>query len=304
MTRQQSHGGLPLALGAYLIWGLLPLYLRLVRDVPAFEFVGWRVIFTLPVCFAAIALRNQWRALGAALGSGRTVLTLALSSLLIGGNWLVYVAAIQGGHVLAASLGYYINPLANVIAGTLFLGERLSRRQWLAVGLAALGVSLLAWDARDMLGISLALAVSFCAYGLVRKLAPVESLPGLTIESLILLAPAGLILAHYAALPAGSAMGRGTGYDLLVACSGILTAVPLLLFAAAARRMDYSALGMVQYLSPTIVFALGLFLFHEALKPVQLACFVLIWGAIAVFVFDVLAQRRPGQRELESEPIP
>lgn len=291
-TKSQPRSGLPLALGAYLIWGLLPLYLRWVHDVPPFEFVGWRVIFTLPVCFAAIALRRQWRPLRIALTSRRTMLTLAGSSLLIGGNWLVYIAAIQGGHLFAASLGYYINPLANVMAGTLFLGERLTRRQWLAVGLAAIGVSLLAWGAYDMLAISLALAISFCGYGLVRKLAPVESLPGLTIESVILLLPACLIVAYYAALPGGSAIGQSAGKDLLVAGSGMVTAVPLLLFAAAARRMDYSALGMVQFLAPTIVFALGLFVFHEPLRPVQLACFVLIWAAIAVFVADIVLRRR------------
>lgn len=302
MTIHKPQGGLLLALGAYLIWGLIPLYLRVIHDVPPVEFVGWRVLFTLPLCLLAIGITRQWGAIGTALTDLRTMLTLALSSLLIGGNWLVYIASIQGGHVLAASLGYYINPLANVIAGTLFLGERLSKWQWVAVALAAVGVSLLAWDARDMLWISLALAVSFCAYGLVRKLAPVDSLPGLTIESMILLFPAGLIVAHYAALAGGWSMGRGTGHDLLVAASGLFTAVPLLMFAAAARRMDYSSLGMVQYLSPTIVFILGLTVFHEPLRPVQLACFVLIWAAIGVFVVDVVIRHRTGAPECE--PIP
>lgn len=284
--------GMPQALGAYLIWGLLPLYLMLVRHVPPFEFVGWRIIFTLPVCIVIVLLRRQLGDVLAALRNARAMVMLMVSALLIGGNWLVYIAAIQWGHVFAASLGYYINPLVNVLAGTLFLGERMTRRQWIAVALAAGGVSLLAWDARDMLGISLALAGSFSAYGLVRKLAPVGSLPGLTIESALLLAPASAIAAWYAATPAGSSLGSDPQTDLLMALSGIVTAVPLLLFAVAARRMDYSALGFVQYLSPTIVFFLGIFVFHEPLREAQLACFVTIWAAIALFSWDLWSRRR------------
>ena len=281
-----------MALGAYLIWGFLPLYLLLVRRVPAFEFVGWRIVFTLPLCLVFIALRGQWADLRAALASRRVVLQLGLSALLVGINWLIYVAAIQNGHVYAASLGYYINPLVNVLAGTVFLKEKLSARQWAAVALATAGVSLLAWDAREMLWISLTLAISFSAYGLVRKLVAVESLPGLTIETLLLLVPAGLTVWYFGQGPAGSAMARGPTEALLLMAGGAITGVPLLLFAAAARRMDYSSLGMVQYCAPTIVFLLGVFVFGEPLRAVQLGCFVLIWCAIAVFVWDALAQRQ------------
>lgn len=284
--------GLPMALGAYLIWGLLPLYLRLVHSVPPFEFVGWRIVFTLPLCLLFIALRGQIAELLTALTQPRTMLLLIVSSLLIGINWLVYIAAIQAGHVFAASLGYYINPLVNVLLGTLFLNEKLSRLQWAAVALAAIGVSLLAWNARDMLWISLTLAASFSAYGLVRKLVPVGSLPGLTIESMLLVLPAiGLVL-WQTSDGAQAAVGHDLRQSLLVALSGVLTAVPLLMFAVAARRMDYSVLGFCQFLAPTMVFLLGLFLFHEPLRPVQLACFVLIWSAIALFVWDLLARRR------------
>lgn len=286
-----GRNGLPFALGAYLIWGLLPLYLRLVHAVPPFEFVGWRILFTLPFCAAFIAARRQGPDLLAALRQPRVVLLLLASSMLIAINWLVYIAAIQQGHVLATSLGYYINPLVNVLFGTLFLRERLSTRAWLAVGLAAAGVALLAWGARDMLWISLTLAVSFSAYGVVRKLVPVGSLPGLTIEAAILFAPAALVVWHYAASPGGTVFGTDVRMSLLIAASGVLTAVPLLLFALAARRMSYSALGFVQFLSPTIVFILGLTVFGEPLRPLQLACFALIWSAIALFVWDLLARR-------------
>ena len=287
-----ANSGLIMAFGAYLIWGIMPLYLRLVHWVPPYEFIGWRIIWTLPLCLAVIALRSQVGMLLSALRRPRNVALLALSALLIAVNWTVYVIAIQSGHVFAASLGYYINPLVNVLAGTVLLGERLTRRQWLAVGLAALGVSLLAWDAREMLWISLTLAVSFSAYGLVRKLVAVESLPGLTIETLVLLIPAVLTVWWFAQGPDGSAMTRSPGAAALMMAGGAITGVPLLLFAAAARRMDYSSLGMVQFCAPTMVFLLGVFVFGEPLRAVQLACFVLIWSAIAVFVWDILAQRR------------
>ena len=290
--QKTDSSGLIMAFGAYLIWGFLPLYLRLVHWVPPFEFIGWRIIWTLPLCLAVLALRGQAGMLLDALRRPRNVALLALSALLIAVNWTIYVIAIQSGHVFAASLGYYINPLVNVLAGTVLLGERLTRRQWLAVGLAALGVSLLAWDAREMLWISLTLAVSFSGYGLVRKLVAVESLPGLTIETLLLLIPAALTVWWFAQGPDGSAMTRGPGAAALMMAGGAVTGIPLLLFAAAARRMDYSSLGMVQFCAPTIVFLLGVFVFGEPLRAVQLACFVLIWSAIAVFVWDILAQRR------------
>ena len=285
-------GGLAMALGAYLVWGVMPLYLRLVHFVPPYEFIGWRIIWTLPLCLVIVLVRGEGAALLSALRSVRVLAWLSLSAVLITINWVVYVAAIQSGHVFAASLGYYINPLVNVLAGTLFLHERLSRRQWLAVGLAALGVSLLAWDAREMLWVSLSLAISFSAYGLVRKQVAVESLPGLTIETLLLLIPSLAVVWLYAQSPAGSAMGRDLGSAALLMAGGAMTGIPLLLFAAAARRMNYSSLAMVQYCAPTIVFLLGVFVFNEPLRPVQLACFVLIWVAIAVFVWDILAPRR------------
>ena len=284
--------GLPHALGAYLVWGLLPLYLRLVSSVPPFEFVGWRLLFTFPVCLVIVAARRQGREVMAALGNPRALALLLLSALLIGGNWLLYISAIQEGHVFAASLGYYINPLANVLAGTLFLGERLRRMQWVAVAIAAAGVSLLAWDAREMLGIALTLAFSFSAYGLVRRLAPVGSLPGLTIETILLLLPAIGIVVWQAEVNGGLTFGQDLHTTLLVPLAGVITGVPLLWFATATRRMNYSTLGFIQYLAPTIVFLLGLFVFHEPLRPVQLACFVLIWVAAAVFVWDLLSRRR------------
>ena len=289
---QPPRGGLPYALGAHLVWGLLPLYLMLVRHVPAFEFVAWRVLFTLPFCLAIIALRRQGPELRAALSNPRVLGLLVLSGLLIGANWTIYVAAIQAGHVFAASLGYYLTPLLQVLAGTLLLGETLSRRQWIAVLLSGLGVALLARGALDMLGVSLALALSWSCYGLVRRFVPVGSLPGLTVETTVLALPAIGGVLWFAGTPAGSSFGQDAATSALIVAAGAITAVPLLLFAIAARRMDFSALGMVQFTSPTVVFLLGLTVFGEPLDPVKLTSFAIIWAAIALFVWDLIAARR------------
>ncbi len=287
-----AASGLPHALGAYIIWGFLPLYLILVRSVPPFEFVGWRIIWTLPLCLLIVAARRQFPELLAALRSPRSLAALLASALLIGGNWFIYVWAIMAGEVYATSLGYYLNPLLNVLLGTLFLGERLSRRQWVAVGIAGAAVVLLAAGALTSLWISLSLALSFALYGLVRKQVAVGSLPGLTIESAILLPVAGAVVTWYAASPAGAAFGQDWWMSSLIVFSGVVTAIPLLMFAIAARRMDYSTLGFIQYLAPTIVFILGLTVFEQPLAPAKLASFVLIWVAVGVFVWDLWAKRR------------
>lgn len=292
-TRTEPQpSGLPYALGAYVIWGLMPLYFLYVRQVPALEMVGWRVIFTIPVCAVLIIARRQVAQVLVVLRDSRLLVALALSAFLIAVNWVTYVIAIQSGHVLAASLGYYINPLLNVVLGTVLLKERLTRAQWLAVALASIGVAILAWGAREMLWISLVLAFSFGAYGLVRKLVPVESLPGLTVETSILLLPAIGIVVWAGASPAGSSFGQSLFLDTMLVAAGLVTAIPLLLFAAAARRMTYSALGFVQYLAPSLVFVLGLTVFGEPLRPVQLASFGFIWSAIAVFCADLLMRSR------------
>ena len=285
--------GLPHALGAYLIWGFMPVYLLLVREVPAFEFVGWRIIWTLPICLAIVAFRHQIPALREALADRRALLVLTASAALISINWVVYVVAIQQNQVYAASLGYYINPLVNVLLGTLLLKEKLSRAQWIAVGLAAIGIAVLAAGALSTLWISLTLAFSFATYGLLRKQVTVGALPGLTIESAILLLPALGVAAWFWASPQGSAFDDSLGLSLAIVLGGAVTAFPLLLFAIAARRMDYSVLGFVQFLAPSIVFILGLTVFGEQLRPAQAFCFGCIWIAAAIFVWDLLAKRKP-----------
>ena len=290
-TDQQPKSGLAPAVGAYLIWGFLPLYLILVRAVPAFEFVAWRIIWTLPICLAIVALRKQGPDVRKALADRRALGWLAVSSALIAVNWLVYVWAIQSGEVYAASLGYYINPLINVLLGTLLLGERLSRAQWVAVAIAAVGVALLAEGALTTLWISLTLAVTFGSYGLVRKQVPVGSLPGLTIESALLLVPS-LALAGWYAATQGSAFFVSPGLSAAIVLGGFVTAIPLLMFAIAARRMPYSTLGFFQFLAPSIVFVLGLTVFEQPLQPAQAACFACIWLAAAIFIWDLVKRTR------------
>jgi len=233
-----------------------------------------------------VAATRQGAKLLAALRNPRMLALLGLSALLIGGNWLIYVMAVQWGHVIAASIGYYINPLLNVLLGTVFLGERLNRRQWLAVGIAGIGVAVLGWGAGDTLGISLALAVTFGGYGLVRKLVPVDSLPGLTVESLVLAGPAVAMIAW------GPATGHGAGTMALLSASGVITATPLLLFAAAARRLALSTLGFVQFISPTLQFLCGLLVFHEPLRMVPAVCLGFVWVALGVFCLDLWLKRR------------
>lgn len=284
--------GLASALAAYVMWGLLPLYFRALHAVPPLELVGWRVLFTVPVCFVIISFRKQWPDVRAALTSGHVLGLLVLSALLIGSNWLIFVIAINSGHVLATSLGYYINPLINVVLGTVFLGERLTRVQWMAVALAGAGIALLLGGALDTLAVALSLAFTFAFYGFVRKKAPVGAVPGLTIETVLLVAPALVIVWLGAVSPAGSALGMG-GYETpLLVASGVATAIPLLLFAVAARSLPLSTLGFVQFLSPTLSFILGLTVFGEALDTTRLACFALIWAAIALYSWDMVKRAR------------
>ncbi len=284
--------GLPYALGAYAIWGFVPLFFKLLADVPPIEVLAQRIVWSLPLCFVIMAFRRQIGDYLAALKDWRVLRLLLVSSVLIALNWLVYIHAVFTDHLLAASLGYYLNPLINVLLGMIFLGERLSRLQALAVVIAAIGVAILLAGALDTLWISLTLALSFGTYGLIRKVVPVGSLPGLAIETTLLLPLSAATAVYYLWIGDGRGFGASGNISLLLAAAGVVTAVPLLLFATAARRMSYAALGFVQYLAPSIVFLLGLFVFDEPLKPAQLFCFLLIWTSIAVFSFDMWRKMR------------
>ncbi|SBV33451.1 conserved membrane protein of unknown function [uncultured Sphingopyxis sp.] len=288
-----SHqGGLPYAIAAYGIWGFVPLFFKLIASVPPVEVLAQRIIWSLPLCFLIMVFRRQIGEYMAALKDWRTLRLLLASSLLIAVNWLVYIYAIFTDHVLAASLGYYLNPLVNVMLGMIFLGERLSKLQLLAVAIAGVGVAILLAGALDTLWISLTLAFSFGIYGLIRKVVPVGSLPGLSVETTLLLLPSLGVAAWYLWAGDGRGFGSDMSISLLLMAGGVVTAVPLLLFATAARRMSYAALGFVQYLAPTLQFLLSLFVFAEPLKPAQLACFLNAEGGIDARSFAMLRKMR------------
>jgi chloramphenicol-sensitive protein RarD len=299
-SAQNGNDGLRYALAAYSFWGFVPLFFKLLASVPAVEVLAQRIIWSLPFCILILAFRRQLGDYLRALQDWRTLRLLFVSAALIAINWLVYIYAIFTDHVLAASLGYYLNPLVNVLLGMIFLGERLSRLQAVAVAIAGVGVAILLAGALDTLWISLTLALSFGAYGLLRKIIVVGSLPGLAIETTLLLPPALGVAAYYVIAGSPAGFGSGAGISLLLVAGGVVTSVPLLLFATAARKMSYASLGFVQFLAPSIQFLLGLFLFDEPLKSAQLVCFMLIWASIAIFSFDIYRKMKPPGRPIAS----
>jgi chloramphenicol-sensitive protein RarD len=291
-----DRGGLALGLGAYLLWGVLPLYFKALAGVGAVEIVAHRIVWSLFFLAALVTFWKRWPAIRAAVTTPRVLMTLALTSALIGVNWLVYIYAVMSGHVLEGSLGYYLNPLVNVLLGVVLLKERLSRFQKIAVGLAAAGVAVLAAGAGDALWISLTLAASFALYGYLRKVAPVDSLEGLSIETTILLPLALAYLIWLEQAGAGHFLETRTT-DILLILGGALTAIPLLLFTAAARRLPYSTLGFLQYVAPSLQFLLAVLVFGEPLTTAHIVCFAAIWAALAIFVFEGIRTGRAAARE-------
>ena len=278
---------------AFLCWGLFPLYFHMLGDVPALQILAHRVIWSLAFLLVVLAVRRQWKWLPEVLRQPRLLASFVLSSLLLGANWFVYIWAINNGHVIDASLGYFINPLINVMLGYLLLKERMRPGQWLAIGLAACGVAWLAWQAGHMPWIALLLALSFGFYGLMRKIAALGALEGLTLETMVLFP---LALGYIGWLSANDANAFvNTHSDVtraFLVAAGPVTAIPLLLFAAGARRITLSVLGLLQYIAPTMVFLLGVWMFHEAFSPTRLVGFAVIWSALAVYAAEGLWQRK------------
>lgn len=296
----RTRAGLMLGVGAYLIWGLMPLYFRLIAQVPAAEIVAHRVVWSLLFLALLIALRRGWATVRAAL-ERRSLGILAATAVLIGVNWLIFTWAVTHGHVLAASLGYYLNPLVNILLGVALLKERLSPAQIVATALAAMGVAVLAFGAGAGTGlwISLTLAASFALYGFLRKVAPAGALEGLAIET-ALMAPLALIWIGSMHL-AGTAgfLAHGAAVTALVALGGVITSIPLLLFTGAARRLPYSTLGFLQYIAPTLQFIIGV-AFGEPLTLAHLICFGAIWTALALVAIDGW---RAARRARIAEPL-
>lgn len=293
-TSPNQRIGLAQGIAAYLMWGLLPLYFLALGRVPAGEVLADRIVFSLALLVLIAIAVGRWRGVLAALRNPRAIRLLALSAALISLNWLTYIWAVQHQHVLEASLGYFLNPLINVLLGVTILHERLTRLQLVAVVFAAAGVAVLASGAGGYLWITATLGVTFGLYGLVRKVAPVEAFEGLTIET-ALLTP--LAVGYLAWLAWGGALvfGSGGGVSALLALGGVVTAVPLLLFASAARKLPYSVLGLLQYLAPTLQFVLAITVFGEALTWRHMICFALIWTGVAIFAVGTW---RAGMRKI------
>lgn len=276
---------------AFVIWGLFPLYFHVIAHVAPLEVVLHRSVWTLLFMAAVLAAKGHWRWLAGALRQPRLVAVFGLAVLLLAGNWLLYVYAIQSQQVVQASLGYYINPLFSVLLGVGVLRERLRPAQWAGVALAAVGVAWLTWHAGQAPWLALVLAASFALYGLLRKTAALGPLEGLALETL-LLAPLALPLLLWWTATRGGALAQGDPVTLgWLAFSGPMTAVPLLLFAAGARRLPLATVGMVQYVSPTLQLLLGVWFFNEPFGGARVVGFVLIWAALALVSIDALRHR-------------
>ncbi|SOB59929.1 Uncharacterized transporter VC_0195 [Pseudodesulfovibrio profundus] len=292
----EKTAGFLAALSAFLMWGLLPLYWKAVQSVDSMEILCHRIVWSLVFIGIILTFKARWRETLAPLRSPRNLGILALSSICIGINWLIYIWAVNANHVLATSLGYYINPLVNVLFGFLFFKERLNRMQGIAIGLAALGVINSVINYGALPWISLTLAVSFACYGVLRKIAAVESLPGLFLETSVLTPVALLYLGYLNSQGVGAFPGAETHINLLLIGAGAATAMPLIGFAYGARRLQLTTLGILQYLGPSIAFLLGVFVFGEPFGTSQFITFCFIWGGLAVYTFDSIRNLRRQRR--------
>jgi len=284
MASTPSKHGILYAIAAYGSWGLIPLYFKSVAKVAPVEVLAHRALWSFAMLAVLVALLGRWSELRQELQSHKLLLMLGLSTLLIAANWLMFIYAVISGQVLQASLGYFINPLANVLLGVVFLRERLRPCQTASIALALVGVLVLAVFVGKVPWIALALATTFALYGLMRKLIPVDGLTSLTVETLVM-TPVALAYLGYLGMTRETA-GNTAGTIGLLALSGPVTTIPLLFFAAAARKLRLSTMGIVQYLSPTLQFLLAVVAFHEPFSTAQIVSFACIWTAIAIYTAD------------------
>ncbi len=293
MTAGLDRKGLLIAASAFVLWGLMPLYWHLLKAVPSLQIVAHRVLWCT-ILVAVWLLWSQGRGwFKAILAKPRLAAMLALSGVCIGINWGLYIWAVNAGHVIESSLGYFINPLLNVVIGTLFLRERLNPTQWVSVAITAAGVLWLTFTYGSVPWIALALAGSFGLYGLIRKLAAVDSVTGLGFENTVLLLPAlGYLLWIESSGQGGFFSGWGVGVDALLIFAGVLTALPLIAFSFAVRRVPLSTIGLMQYIAPTMQFLIGVFVFREAFDRNRAIGFIVIWIALAIFAFDSVRRAR------------
>jgi chloramphenicol-sensitive protein RarD len=283
--------GILSAASAFLCWGLFPLYFHAIGEVPPLQILAHRMLWSLLFLVIVLAVRKQWAWL-ALVRQPRIFGSFVASAVLLSVNWLIYIWAVNNNHVIEASLGYFINPLVNISLGYLLLKERLRPAQWMAIAVAALGVGWLTWQAGTVPWIALALAFSFGGYGLLRKTAALGALEGLSFETMVLFPVAAAYVIWLTLHGQNAFMNTAsTSTQLLLMAAGPITAIPLLLFASGARQIPLSVLGLLQYLSPTLQFLLGVWLFHEPFTPDRLVGFALIWAALALFAAEGLLRR-------------
>ncbi|WNV76284.1 EamA family transporter RarD [Geodermatophilus sp. DSM 44513] len=300
----ERRTGILCGLGAYGLWGLFPLYFPLLEPAGGLEIVAHRVVWSLLFIAVLLTVLRAWPQVRATVADRRSALVLLGAAVLIAANWLVFVYGVNSGHVVETSLGYFINPLVSVLLGVVVFAERLRRLQWVAVGIAAVAVAVLTVDYGRPPWIALSLAATFGLYGLMKKLVRVEAAPGLFVETALVVVPAVVVLAVLHAGGEGTAGTAGTGHLLLLASAGVATAVPLLLFAGATRRVPLSTVGLLQYLTPLMQLAIGVFVNQEPMPPARLAGFVIVWVALAVFTVDGLRTARDGARRRAAETAP
>lgn len=291
----QATSGVWLAIGAYGLWGILPGYFLALAPAGASEIVAFRVLWSLVFCSLLLTVLRAWPALLGSFRRRRVRWGFLVSGLLIYGNWQIYVFATTSGHVVEGSLGYFINPIVTIVLGVVFLRERLRMLQWVAVGVSFLAVVVLSVDYGRLPWISLGLAFSFGVYGLVKKTigADVDAVTGLTLETAWISPIAIVVLLVLSATGAGVSFGNaGVGHALLLASSGVITAIPLLLFAGAARRVPLSTLGLTQYLAPILQLLFGVVVMHEPMPTVRWVGFALVWVALVLITVDVLVRQR------------
>jgi chloramphenicol-sensitive protein RarD len=298
--RDESGHGFWLGVAAYGQWGVLPIYFKAIAAVPAFDIVAHRVLWSLPFLAVLLTLQKGWGKVRSVLARPRTLMMLVVTALLIGGNWLLYVYAVTGGHILAASFGYYLNPLVNVLLGRFVLRERLVRLQWIAVAIAGAGISVLAAGALGQLWLSLSLCASFALYGLLRKIVAADALTGLAVETGLLF-PLAIAWLGWVALGSQPVMGSDRFETGMLLVAGIVSTTPLLLFTAAAKRLRYSTLGMLQFIAPTLQFLIAVLVYGEPFTRAHAIAFAAIWSALALYVVALLRAPRAATSAMTPE---
>ncbi|HHB1594745.1 TPA: EamA family transporter RarD [Vibrio campbellii] len=294
--QQRSRQGVLLAIGAYTMWGIAPIYFKSIAEVSPLEILSHRVFWSFFLLAALLHFGRQWRSVRDIIKNKTKMMYLVSTAILVGANWLIFIWAVTSNHMLDASLGYYINPLINVLLGMVFLGERLRKLQWFAVALAACGVLVQLIVFGSVPVVAIALAMSFGFYGLLRKKVSVEAQTGLFIETLVMLPAASIFLFFIASTPTSNMFENPWQLNALLIAAGVITTLPLLCFTGAATRLKLSTLGFFQYIGPSLMFLLAVLIYGEPFTSDKAITFAFIWGALVVFSFDGLRNNRKSRK--------